>query len=354
MSCSFNKHETSLEQLKSKSNTNIKATVLMNDSIIWSDYLVDIINNKLIIQNFKTDYAFSFFSIENNHLIKEKEVVRKGNGPFEMIYPACFVDQTSKRIYFYDINDAYITIYEVETLPFERIYQTSTWTKDLLSDLNGYFWCMNGGFAMMNDSTYIALGGTLDKGNMLTFVQKHSHNVIDSNINFPKDNNEAENMIKRQVYNNGGLKKRPTGNQFLYYCLEGNYAEIITVESLNKATRKVLVNDLPVYSTASNGINPKGDDNNLRGLKAYTTQQYIYLMPYPLRHKDFVDKDNYKGYPTYYNDIIYVFNWSGDFVNSYTLDQLINTFVVTDDDTSIFASSITKNGEYQIVKFSLL
>lgn len=76
-------------------------------------------------------------------------------------------------------------------------------------------------------------------------------------------------------------------------------------------------------------------------------------MPYPLRNKDFIDKNDYKGYPTYYNNELYVFNWEGDFVKSYTLDKLIANFVVPEDDSYVLGSTIDSNNDYKIMKFTL-
>lgn len=353
ISCSSNNQESSLDQLKQLNNIKIYGSVLENDSIIWGENLIDIVNNKLIIQNFKTNFAFTTFTINGNKLVKDKDLIQKGNGPYEMIYPSCFVDKIFNNIYFYDINGANITIYKTNTIPSDNIYNTKNWSKQIISSPNNYFWSMNETLSTMGDSVYVLLGGSLFKENMFTILQIAENNFIDTDISFPSDNCDAEAIIKRQIYNNGGIRKRPYSDKYLYYCSEGNYAEIISFENINKVTRKVIINDLPTYTTAENGINPKGDENNLRGLKTYTTDQYIYIMPYPLRHKDFIGKVDYKGYPTYYNNDIYVFSWDGNFIKSYTLDKLINTFVVSDDNAYILGITTEKDDDYRIYKFAL-
>lgn len=353
IACSSNRQESCLERLKQVNNIKISGSVLENDSIIWGDRLIDIIHDKLIIQNVNTDYTFTFFTLKDNELIKDKELIQNGNGPYEMIYPACFVDKATECIYFYDINGANINIYKVNASSPDDMYQTQNWSKHTILSLTNYFWSMNGAFATLGDSSYVLLGGSLFKNNMLCVVQGTENKIVDTGISFPSDNSGAEPIVKRQLYNNGGIRKKTIGDQFLYYCLEGNYAEIITFESPGKAIRKVIVSDLPNYTTAENGINPKGNENNLRGLKTYTTNNYIYIMPYPLRHKDFIGKNDYKGYPTHYNNDIYVFDWDGNFVKSYTLNKLVCGFVVDEDDTYILGSTIDEKGEYRILKFIL-
>lgn len=352
LSCSFNKEKPSLERLENIKNIEVRGSVLDNDSTIWSSYLVDMIDNRLIIQNFRTEYAFTIYNIENNKLVKEKDLVQKGNGPYEMIYPVYFADKASQYIYFYEANGTKINIYKIEMRPFSNIYQKQNWHNLNIVSPKNYFWSDNGAFATMNDSSCILLGGSLFKTNMFSLVTPDGE-VIDTNLSFPEDKCDAEPIIKRQIYNNGGIKKRTTGNQYLYYCLTGNYAEILSFDKTNKATRKVIVNDLPIYMTSDDGINPIGTNDNLRGLKAYTTDNYIYIMPYPLRNKDFIGKNDYKGYPTYYNNKLYVFNWNGDFVKSYTLDKLISTFVVPEDNSYILGTTIDSNNEYRIIKFIL-
>ncbi|WP_158712912.1 BF3164 family lipoprotein [Parabacteroides pacaensis] len=352
LSCSFNEKKSALEKLKEVNNIEVNGSVLQNDSIIWSSQLVDLIDNRLIIQNFSTDYAFSVFHIENDKVIKENDLIQNGNGPYEMIYPVYFADKAAQCIYFYDVNGVKINMYKIDIYPFSNLYQKQNWHNINIPSPKNYFWSTNGAFATMRDSSCILLGGSLFKTNMLSLVTPDKR-IIDTDIIFPKDKCDAEPIIKRQVYNNGGIKKKATGNQFLYYCLSGNYAEIISFDDANKVTRKVIVNDLPIYTITKDGINPIGTDTNLRGLKAYTTNNYIYIMPYPLRRKDFIGKDDYKGYPTYYNNELYVFNWNGDFVKSYTFDKLIDTFVVPEDDSCIFGVTIDSNNDYRIIKFIL-
>lgn len=352
LSCCPDKEKSSLERLKSVNNIEVKGSVLENDSILWSSYLVDMIGTRLIIQNFKTEYAFTIFNIENDRLVKENDLVQKGNGPHEMIYATCFIDKATECLYFYNSNGSTISMYKIDIHPFSNLYQTQNWRSQSIVSPKNYFWSTNGAFATMSDSTSILLGGSLFKTNMFCLVTPDGE-VVDTDLLFPEDKCDAEPIVKRQVYNNGGIKKRTGRDQYLYYCLTGNYAEILSFDKTHKATRKVIVNDLPIYTTSNDGMNPQGADDNLRGLKAYTTDNYIYIMPYPLRNKDFIDKNDYKGYPTYYNNELYVFNWEGDFVKSYTLDKLIANFVVPEDDSYVLGSTIDSNNDYKIMKFTL-
>ncbi|MDH6313867.1 hypothetical protein M2137_002658 [Parabacteroides sp. PFB2-10] len=352
ISCSYSERGSSLDKLKKLNNTKISSSILECDSMILSDYLVEMINDKLIVQNFKTDHAFTIFAMNGNKLVKENDLIRIGNGPYEMVYPSCFVDKATQDIYFYDSKDNSVDYYKINAES-SNLYQKENWTKFKSSSFNDYFLGTNGGFATMGDSAYVIVGGGLDKTNMLSVVHKEKDIIIDTNASFPEDNCYAEIITKRVIYNNGGIRSRGIGNQYLYYGWSGNYAEIFSFKNVHEVSRKSVVNDFTIYTTSDDGMNPKGDIENLRGLKAYTTNKYIYLMPYPLRNKDFIDKNDYKGYPNFYNEDIFVFDWEGNFVKSYTLDKLINTFVISEDDSSLFGITADENGEYQILKCNL-
>lgn len=194
----------------------------------------------------------------------------------------------------------------------------------------------------MSDSLYIATGGHFEGENLLSILNLKTNRIDKINIQYPEDKNDSPLLIKRSVYREGELLRRPSGNQFLYCCSNwGNYTEIITMDKRNKAvSRKIIAKDYPLYTTEPDGLNGKSLNNTLMGITASVTEKYIYLLPNLLTKKEFLDKTIKRDYPPEYCNILYQFNWNGDFVHSYKLDKSIKNFIVHSSDKYIIGGSL--------------
>lgn len=233
-----------------------------------------------------------------------------------------------------------------------NVFDYKYWTKIQWPEKEKHFWR---NFVPINDSIFLGLGGDDDKTNLLSVIYPYKNEIKELNIEYPDDRNPVKKIIKRGVYNNGELSKRRSDNQYLYTCLMGNYAEIITLDSqANVSGRKVIVDDFPIYKAAPDGLNPLYENESLTGLYSYVTDQKIYLMQTPYNKEEYFKSTDYKGYPKYYSDALYIFDWEGRFIKAYTLDKPICSFAVDEKDSFLIGITMNlKDGEFYMEKYFL-
>jgi len=324
----------------------LKSIPLLNDSIIWNSKIIDFIDNRLIIESQNSDMVYSVFFYSNNKFHKEGDFGKKGQGPYEMLFPNCTVDKQKECIYLYDTQNSK-KFYEINSKFFFDIYNQETWKEIHFPYVKeSQLWQT---FISIENNTFIGLGGIMNRNNMLSVIYPEKNKITELYVDFPEDGIVSKSLTKRLVYNNGNILKRPFIDYYLlYYCEEGQYAEIISLDDqMNVKNRKPIVNNYPIYEIRSDGINLKYIRKEFNGLKSYVTDKYIYLLPF-----SYSTKNNYKGYPNGYSDFLYVYDWDGNFIQSYKLDKPIATFVV--DESNSFIIAITTNnetGEFFFVKF---
>ena len=347
ISCSLddNKKVKKLSDNTAK-KVQLKSISLFNDSILWSSKIIGFVENRLIIESQKSDIVYAVFSYSNDTLHKEGAFGKKGQGPYEMLYPNCTIDEQKKYIYLYD-TQGNKTFYEINIKNFSDIYNQDAWKKIHFPEVKELqLWRT---FISTGNNAFIGLGGIANESNMLSVIYPEKTEITELNVKFPEDGIDSKPLTKRLVYNNGSISKRQfTGNYFLYHCEEGEYAEIISLDSqMNVKSRKAIVNNYPIYEILPDGINLRYIRKEFNGLKSYVTDKYVYLLPF-----SYPRENNYKGYPKGYSDILYVYDWEGNFIQSYELDKPIATFVVNDSDSFIIAITMdNETGEFCFEKF---
>ena len=355
-SCSLTGSKTQL-QILGKDAISLTGIPVYSDSILWGSYLIDLMDGRLINIYFRKQPFFWTYRLDGDSLLYENRFLYPGEGPNEMMNPSCHVDQVNQRFFLYSTtNGGQIgRFYKISVRPFSNLYYPESWEKIVCPQRKNFTWSsQNNVFEMLNDSTVIGLGGDNQGSNLLSMFTLGGDTIIDLPVSLPDDRNTSKPIVRRLVYNEGAIRKRESANQILYYCYKGNYAEIITFGEDDTITRKVLVNDYPLYETAKDGFNRTYKMDCLMGLKAYTTDRFIYLFAWPLRKKEELQHLDYKGYSSTFNDYIYVFDWEGNYIKSYFLDTPIDYFVVSQDDSFLLGSTCDlETGDYYVRKFYL-
>jgi len=354
-SCSLSGSKTQL-QILGKDAISLTGIPVYSDSILWGSNLIDFMDGKLVNIYYKKQPFFWTYRLDGDSLLYENRFLYLGEGPNEMLYPSCHSDQTNQQFFFYGMNGGQIDrFYKISARPFSNLYNPESWENMVCPQRKNFYWSMqNNIFALLNDSTVVGLGGDNNGSNLLSMFTFGGDTIIDLPVSLPDDRNTSNPMIRRFVYNEGAIRKRESANQILYHCYKGNYAEIITFGEDYTTTRKVLVNDYPLYKTAKDGFNRAYLRDCLMGLKAYTTDRFIYLFSCPFRLEEELKHLKYKEYPPTFNDYIYVFDWEGNYVKSYFLDTPIDYFVVNQDDSFLLGSTCDlETGDYYVKKFSL-
>lgn len=345
-SCSKKDNFRSLKLL-AKESTPLEGSVLSCDSLIWSSCIVGYFDNKLITRIYSLGDVFIVYDYKDDRIEQTGSFGREGSGPFEIIQRAeCYYDRESKLFYIFDIkNNDIVKSYMIDASDINNLFNIKMWKELNFPQFEKSSWKT---FIPLSDSIFIALGGNYDNSNLLSTINLNNGTMTELNIKFPQDKMDVKPFIKRQVYHEGGLLKRPSGNRFLYYCTNlGNYAEIITLNDDMSVIQENIANDFPVYKTAPDGINLESDMKTLRGMEVYITDNYVYLLP-NFRNKTEYSEDDYYNHSEY----LFIYDWNGNFIKSYHLNIPIRCFIVDENDSYILGSSEIME-EVSIIKYPL-
>lgn len=178
-----------------------------------------------------------------------------------------------------------------------------------------------------------------------------------SYIPFPYPDDEYNNISRTMVYD-GTIEKHPEENKFLYSCTSGKYMFVFELKDGEMQNLRYLYDNPPKYNLAKDGtmITSLTNETFLGG-KVYVTDRYIYVAMNDFKWEDFKRRtieDKNGGFPNWFNNKIYVYDWDANPVKSFQLDLYVADFVVDSQDKHIYA--ITKDvdtDDVTLVKYSL-
>lgn len=349
--CTNHKESNSLKKNIAKS-TYVNSVTLKCDSIVWSPRIVGFFRDCIFTRLYSSDYIFYTYQVKGNEIKTNNAFGKSGSGPNEIMNNAeIHYDEKKKLFYIFDILGSTASYYTLVIDSVKELSNMEKWKKHNLSNESKYVWTK---FIPIADNLFIGLGGSIDNDNLLCEVNLQTGTIKDVRLKFPNDGVEAKNIVKRYVYNDGNLLKRPSSNQYLYYCTNwGNYAEIITLDEQNNfKSRKTIADNYPIYKTNADGINRESLPENLMGIKAYTTEDYIYLLPNFKNKKEYLQWAN-NGFPADYNNQIFLFDWNGRFIKTYILSKPIIHFIVDSKDKFLIGISLSLDtDEYSFEKYA--
>lgn len=180
---------------------------------------------------------------------------------------------------------------------------------------------------------------------------------IFSYIPFPYPDDEYNNISRTMVYD-GSIEKHPLKNKFLYCCTAGKYMFVFELKDGEMQNLRYLYDNPPKYNLSKNGtmITSLTNETFLGG-KVYVTDRYIYVAMNDFKWEDFIRgtiEDRNGGFPNWFNNKIYVYDWDANPVKSFHLDLYVADFVVDSQDKHIYA--ITKDvdtDDVTLVKYSM-
>ncbi|MBE8722331.1 hypothetical protein C4F40_16520 [Sphingobacterium sp. Ka21] len=279
---------------------------------------------------------------------------KRGNGPREFFgVPQLHYKKQNNALYVFDIQGGnHINAYQIDLFSLNNIFDESTW-KSIAFPVFEH--ATFSSFVPLTDSIFLAMGGDYDRINLLSIVQAGNKEYKALDMDYPKDGIKAEAIVKRGVYNYGGILMHPSTNKLVYYCTNwGNYAEIIDNKNFKFSTFQVMTADYPIYKVAKDGMNMESENNTLMGMRAQSSEQYIYLLPNFHNKEAYLKDDPNRIYPTDHLDKVYVYDWEGNSVKAYKLDKPVTEFVVDPGDTYLLGSSVdTESGDIVFVRFDL-
>lgn len=354
ISCSSgNKHKTELvlnNELNEKEHEQsfLSGELLSSDSDIPLGNIVDLIDNNIIISSYRQNNAFSVYQLKGDSLIEKEAFLRHGEGPFEMIQPFSFYNKQENKLYVYDHVGYLKSMYSIDLQNFQNLYNTSTRVEIQTPDLKDYFW--PGRMRKMNDNSFLMLGSKVRSRNLLSKINLTNNAAFELNSPYPEQDGafSVDQMVKQGVYLDGVIEKHPDLDKVVYACSTGKYAEIIDL--MHSELNRTLISAIyPKYRT-QDGINRAYLDDCLQGMQVRVTENYIYTLLYPLTKGDVRNKKSYKGYPSYCGDELLVFNWQGEFIKKYALDNPVYSYVVDEKDDFLYAMTTHIDGEGELMK----
>lgn len=347
------KKTNSLREIKTNFK-QIENITLKCDSTVWSPRIVGFYKNNIITRMYSADNIFYPYQINGSDVIANKPFGKSGSGPNEIKNSAeLFYDETKEIFYMFDVLGSIVDFYTLKVDSIEELSNLNRWNKHSLPNKPKYVWKM---LLPLSDTLLIGIGGATNNNDLMSKVNIKTKIINGFGVELPNDGVKADDIVKRYVYNDGELLKRPSSNQYLYYCTNwGNYAEILTLDKQNNLkNRKIIADVYPDYTTHEDGMNRKSLPKNLMGMRAYSTESYIYILPNFKNREDFFARSEDDDYPSRYSNKLYKFEWDGNFVEAYTLSKPINYFVIDPQDKFLIGMSLDlETSDYTFEKFLL-
>lgn len=338
ISCGYNNGRKSNEISQNQTSNNQSETMelvkLRGETIdigtsIVRPVITALSDKHFLIRGYEENY-FNVFEWDTlqNRMVNIGGFLKKGKGPSEMISPTVNIDKERKIIYLLDFNGNISKLIKIPYNRIEKIFDKEEWIEISLANLvNGLYFPS---FVAANDTSIIVLGSSPSSNNMLSIVNITNLTTKEIPYTFPKTNYELvnrRNVLMHLVYGiNSTIEKRPNGEDLLYACSHGKFAEIIKIRNNEVNNRIIISSVIPKYTSKDNA-NPIFSNDCLLGYTAYVTSSYIYLLDLPFTKQDINKGKNYKGYPFYFSDKLFVYNWDGKLVNTYLLDTPLCTIV---------------------------
>ena len=340
---------------------SLQAITLKTDTALMNNHVYRLIDNTLIVYQSAAAGAYlSACQIKNDSIIQLGTFLRKGSGPYELpVLPRIIPDSKSKKLHIYHCTNASI----IYTIPYPlqtNLLQTSTWEVIRNKVKPNFFWGNSPcSMQLFGDSTFITIGGAIKEGEENSYVinkyNPYTHqNTPIQGFNFRKEL-PGNNIIKRRAYNEAYLFRQSDKNRFAYINSRGKYFCLFDIEEDTVKNFKTVLDQFPAYSVAKDGKNFNYDQNGFQGMEPRFTPHHIYLGEPPYASiKEWVEAGPYKGYSSDSFDRILVYDWDGNHVSTLLLNKPVTNFIVTEDDSCIYASCENLEEETEtIIKYNL-
>jgi hypothetical protein len=307
-----------------KPAATLTASVLTCNYDTYGSHLLHYKNDTLVMRDFARSEYLAEYVLEADSLRLIGSFARKGEGPLDIngFLVNLFRDAAGKKY-------VYSTLYGLQCFQTGEHTDLKTWRRINFPQQKGASW---GEMAPFKEGLFLVIGGDVNAPTLFSMIDLKKQSIVPiAGALYPDDKVETTPYMKKTIYtNSGGLLKRPgSTNEYLYFCHQfGNYAEIIQLNDSLQLTRNAFLTAYPKYEDRGE-LRMQISKEDLRGLGAGVTREHIYILP---TYKNLeTDKPKKEGYPTGYNDELFLFDWNGTFVASYQLDRPVTRYFVVDE-----------------------
>jgi hypothetical protein len=193
----------------------------------------------------------------------------------------------------------------------------------------------------INDSTFLGAGLYASQYQYVLFDNKNK--IIDYNIEVYNAHDNSFHTAHKMITSSGTLRKHPNITRFAYFVRNSSNLDFFEVVE-NKIIPVRLVRDMnPVSTPHTNGsiatVRPTLD-SPIGYLALTVGEKYVYALH--------TDKEVTNAYSS---NKIRVFDWNGNFIRHYILDQQAYYICVNEADGRLYAAVKNKESGWSIVEY---
>lgn len=331
---------------------SLTGTPLQEKTMMVTGTFVALWNDTLVLRSSDPDALLNLYTIKGDSLLRKCGFLNRGNGPKEMNMFSFWTDNSARKLTLLNMDGSLGYGLEMNFSNPDSCLRQDNWRRLDLRKITNFR--SGSGFVCLPDDRILIVGGVYNTPVILSEINVEGQVAVPINF-WPEDGFTERFQPKQAIYmGNASLFRNMKTNQLLYTCGKGKYAFIFKIENGKFVQEKILFDRFPSYVMSKDGMNYTLDANCEPGFKVVVTDSLIYMRPEEYKIEKGTTPKEYKGYPYYYNDKIYVFNWEGIMVKKYILDTPFHDFIVDKNNQIMYVSTESQeNGETIIKRYNL-
>ena len=304
----------------------VKGEIVNTDALIGQPAGLCCTDTRLLILDRYENYTLTIIDTKNYKSIGRELPI--GGGPGEVTWPLFVTISTNgKRLFVFRRNSF--------------IFNTYDFSDDKLSFIDNVHIKKSPAHAVPIENGFVGIGMMFENGRY--GIYNNQGDLIQETGVYP-NYGKSKDHISRYFIDQGYLCSHPNGTHFALGTSNSDNVEFFSCKNgeiqLLKRYGKGIVN-----AEMDNNI-LKIEESNITGYKGtYTSEKYCYML---YSGKPYGDNPN----QSLWAENIFVFDWNGNFVKSYRLDNEIRYFCV-DESNNVIYGVVRLEGEYAIMKFKM-
>jgi hypothetical protein len=329
ISCKEHNKNTFTKEIKNtftKDLKNISGELMTFDCLVGRPYSMVCYDTLLFICDHYEQKALTVLDIKNNRFVQRGLGI--GNGPGEVMGSLKIsVSSEQKELYIFQMQSGGFNIYDLSDNNCNLILKESVRIEDRPAN------------AIATRNNLVGIG-PFEEGRYHLYDKK---GVFMAGIGKYPFSGEKMDIQARFFLYQGYLYAQPNGTRFV---LGSSYSDNLEFYEISDSQEAQLIKKYEtrnVQAKYNNSVVP--DDNCVLGYKgAYGSEKFCYMLYSGRTYAE----NNHKRLGA---SLIFVFDWDGNFVKSFQLDNDVMTFCIDEKNNTIYG--IVLNEEYDIMKFKM-
>ncbi|MGE0089050.1 MAG: BF3164 family lipoprotein [Bacteroidales bacterium] len=331
------KMEFSIDLFGNTEEILIGQEIQLTGEFLLDPYFIEVIDSFLIAIDTDNSTILNIINLNNGEQLFR--TLKRGKGPYELIFTTNLHKYSPKNRHFY-IGNEKILLYNLDSLivNYEN-YEPNIIFNKKSNEFSGL------DVLYINDSLYLSSTNFQFQKKYCLLDKEGS--LITASLDYPEDDFSEDFTFKSLAYQ-GRFVKHPILNKFAFCMVNTPYFEIGNIEN---DTIKIIkdyyfnrINYKPI-ELSNNFQSVVMDKSNAYGfLRIVSTNEFIYLLYSGRNEEDFGDN-------IFQSPVILVFDWEGQPIKRYHLDNEINCFTV--DETNSILYGISNKPKPMVFKYKI-